>query len=223
MRAWRTRKTARSRSERTGRLQGGDPEIQRCGFGDAGVARTIDAPSGGQRLPFPKSVPVRGRISRMRRRDWRTVTQPTDTAFNLVDDVNFGLPLRRNSVISCSPGGDLSSARILGVQSTRAGVARRPPFHFEAGERRPRTDSSNPPSPVSRERLSLAAGGSAKVSKNSRFVQRPSARYPAESPSIPIRVWGWWAGQDSNLQPDRYERPALTIELPARKGSPRRH
>jgi hypothetical protein len=26
---------------------------------------------------------------------------------------------------------------------------------------------------------------------------------------------GWWAGQDSNLQPDRYERPALTIELPA--------
>ena len=26
----------------------------------------------------------------------------------------------------------------------------------------------------------------------------------------------WWAWQDSNLQPDRYERPALTIELPAR-------
>ena len=31
----------------------------------------------------------------------------------------------------------------------------------------------------------------------------------------------WWAGQDSNLQPDRYERPALTIELPARPGAPR--
>ncbi len=31
---------------------------------------------------------------------------------------------------------------------------------------------------------------------------------------------GWWAGQDSNLQPDRYERPALTIELPARQGAP---
>src|SRR5271165_1235795 len=29
-----------------------------------------------------------------------------------------------------------------------------------------------------------------------------------------------WAGQDSNLQPDRYERPALTIELPARPGAP---
>ena len=26
---------------------------------------------------------------------------------------------------------------------------------------------------------------------------------------------GWWARQDSNLQPDRYERSALTIELQA--------
>src|SRR5215470_11440392 len=26
---------------------------------------------------------------------------------------------------------------------------------------------------------------------------------------------GWWAREDSNLQPDRYERPALTIELRA--------
>jgi hypothetical protein len=25
----------------------------------------------------------------------------------------------------------------------------------------------------------------------------------------------WWAREDSNLQPDRYERPALTIELRA--------
>src|SRR5690242_9232986 len=25
----------------------------------------------------------------------------------------------------------------------------------------------------------------------------------------------WWARQDSNLQPDRYERPALTLELQA--------
>ena len=25
----------------------------------------------------------------------------------------------------------------------------------------------------------------------------------------------WWARQDSNLQPDRYERSALTIELQA--------
>ena len=27
----------------------------------------------------------------------------------------------------------------------------------------------------------------------------------------------WWARQDSNLQPDRYERPALTVELRARR------
>src|SRR5690606_20350817 len=32
----------------------------------------------------------------------------------------------------------------------------------------------------------------------------------------------WWARQDSNLQPDRYERPALTIELraPPRTAAP---
>src|SRR5262245_41682473 len=30
---------------------------------------------------------------------------------------------------------------------------------------------------------------------------------------MPMRLW--WARQDSNLQPDRYERSALTIELQA--------
>jgi hypothetical protein len=29
------------------------------------------------------------------------------------------------------------------------------------------------------------------------------------------RPTAWWAREDSNLQPDRYERPALTIELRA--------
>jgi hypothetical protein len=28
---------------------------------------------------------------------------------------------------------------------------------------------------------------------------------------------GWWACLDSNQEPDRYERPALTIELQARR------
>ena len=36
-----------------------------------------------------------------------------------------------------------------------------------------------------------------------------------------LKTLQWWAGQDSNLQPDRYERPALTIELPARLGARR--
>ena len=31
----------------------------------------------------------------------------------------------------------------------------------------------------------------------------------------PAREDGWWARQDSNPQPSRYERPALTIELRA--------
>src|SRR3546814_15046777 len=33
---------------------------------------------------------------------------------------------------------------------------------------------------------------------------------------------GWWARQDSNPQPSRYERPALTIELQAPEGLCRR-
>jgi hypothetical protein len=32
---------------------------------------------------------------------------------------------------------------------------------------------------------------------------------------IKAQIAGWWAREDSNLQPDRYERPALTIELRA--------
>jgi hypothetical protein len=33
--------------------------------------------------------------------------------------------------------------------------------------------------------------------------------------NFPKRGTAWWAREDSNLQPDRYERPALTIELRA--------
>ncbi len=33
------------------------------------------------------------------------------------------------------------------------------------------------------------------------------------------RGGNWWARQDSNLQPDGYEPPALTIELRARAGA----
>ena len=37
------------------------------------------------------------------------------------------------------------------------------------------------------------------------------------SDDFAVRGSPWWAGQDSNLQPDRYERPALTIELRAQR------
>jgi hypothetical protein len=52
---------------------------------------------------------------------------------------------------------------------------------------------------------------------------RPSA--PRGCATRSPRGEAWWARQDSNLQPDRYERPALTIELQApprsgRKGRP---
>jgi hypothetical protein len=37
----------------------------------------------------------------------------------------------------------------------------------------------------------------------------------ARQPSLGYRDEGWWACLDSNQEPDRYERPALTIELQA--------
>src|SRR5882724_1360462 len=47
-------------------------------------------------------------------------------------------------------------------------------------------------------------------------------RTPRFAPQAPLgsatrspKGEAWWARQDSNLQPDRYERPALTIELQA--------
>src|SRR5271168_2460108 len=44
-----------------------------------------------------------------------------------------------------------------------------------------------------------------------KFLIYKAVRFVLESPS-------WWAGRESNPQPDRYERPALTVELPARRG-----
>ena len=51
--------------------------------------------------------------------------------------------------------------------------------------------------------------------------QRPSRdlseiKRGMKKPAVPRIGKEWWARQDSNLQPDRYERPALTIELQAR-------
>src|SRR5690242_6044470 len=66
----------------------------------------------------------------------------------------------------------------------------------------PAARGSSPPSPFGLRRDSLR-------SLRWEFVAlacRAEAREASE---------GWWARQDSNLQPDRYERPALTIELQA--------
>ena len=41
----------------------------------------------------------------------------------------------------------------------------------------------------------------------------------ASTEKVEYRVGIWWAWEDSNLQPDRYERPALTIELQAPPGA----
>jgi hypothetical protein len=39
-------------------------------------------------------------------------------------------------------------------------------------------------------------------------------RTPWPSPgNLQVRKTAWWAREDSNLQPERYERSALTVEL----------
>jgi hypothetical protein len=73
-------------------------------------------------------------------------------------------------------------------------------FLFGGGVgRRSGVRSAGPPSP------SLGFGTTALA----RFVARACLAEAGEASE------GWWARQDSNLQPDRYERPALTIELQA--------
>jgi hypothetical protein len=52
------------------------------------------------------------------------------------------------------------------------------------------------------------------ASRSSRSPARLRQRLRRGSPCSHASE-GWWAWQDSNLQPDRYERPALTIELQA--------
>ena len=61
-----------------------------------------------------------------------------------------------------------------------------------------------------------AAYGSLYGDKNtdSNSANWPHFRRP--SGNLRTRRTAWWAREDSNLQPDRYERSALTIELRAR-------
>jgi hypothetical protein len=61
------------------------------------------------------------------------------------------------------------------------------------------------------DRAAAAAGAAARFSPTF-----PGSRDPQSRSSRPR--YRWWARQDSNLQPDRYERPALTIELQAPQG-----
>jgi hypothetical protein len=70
---------------------------------------------------------------------------------------------------------------------------------------RPETAPSNRPDAAVRDRTP-------NIAPHKRPVMRlflPKSQRP------PNRRTAWWAREDSNLQPDRYERPALTIELRA--------
>jgi hypothetical protein len=48
------------------------------------------------------------------------------------------------------------------------------------------------------------------------ILSRRNEHTAVSAPRAARKGEAWWARQDSNLQPDRYERPALTIELRAR-------
>ena len=50
-------------------------------------------------------------------------------------------------------------------------------------------------------------------------LRRTRFALPVSRPRAARQGKAWWARQDSNLQPDRYERPALTIELQARRAA----
>src|SRR4029453_9198165 len=56
------------------------------------------------------------------------------------------------------------------------------------------------------------------VSVTAAETKAPANSGPIRMPSGTLRNRqnAWWAREDSNLQPDRYERSALTIELRAR-------
>src|SRR5437588_10579898 len=60
-------------------------------------------------------------------------------------------------------------------------------------------------------RQSVFAFAARKLRRTPRFTLLASRGCATRSP----KGEAWWARQDSNLQPDRYERPALTIELQA--------
>jgi hypothetical protein len=74
------------------------------------------------------------------------------------------------------------------------------------------------PDVTDKGRTSTDVGGSVYRCKTSTIVE-VSGRWRMFTD---VGGWSvWWARQDSNLQPDRYERPALTIELQAPPRRPR--
>src|ERR1700675_109274 len=63
---------------------------------------------------------------------------------------------------------------------------------------------------------SLRHAGPSSLSLRSSYAEHASPRRSPRGCATRARQGeAWWARQDSNLQPDRYERPALTIELQA--------
>jgi hypothetical protein len=66
-----------------------------------------------------------------------------------------------------------------------------------------------------RESLPTPGSQSSEQEHEVSHLNRGGTKSYRKSLHFNVRFSGWWAREDSNLQPDRYERPALTIELRA--------
>ena len=67
----------------------------------------------------------------------------------------------------------------------------------------------------------LQAGKGLHGDRNADVGARQLRAFWKSQGNLAVRKSAWWAREDSNLQPDRYERSALTIELRARCGGAR--
>ena len=79
--------------------------------------------------------------------------------------------------------------------------------------------------PPHRDRWPKIGSGREKVSAETEPEPQKPAKLRASWPSpgnLAVRKNAWWARQDSNLQPDRYDRSALAVEPRARSRGARR-
>ena len=60
-----------------------------------------------------------------------------------------------------------------------------------------------------------SAANSLLVETRARTQRRQLAGYSPIAGNLRDRETAWWAPEDSNRQPDRYERSALTVEVPS--------
>ena len=119
--------------------------------------------------------------------------------------------------ISATPREPISS--FIGARSSPPKASPRPPLGFGLGggtglaEIAEETEISDAETLRTKAALSCVLPG---LETGARLRKAATPRhFPRQPGKSPFGGTAWWAREDSNLQPDRYERPALTIELRA--------